>query len=207
MIRLPLYSILNKKLSSLRRTAGLPAVFLGRDFGVPLSIGRRKWAAGVCLGLTVGGCGGFQIMDDPASGTASQATVAVNEAESDLIKQLVNQLGVDSRQAAGGVGAIFASAQQRMSPEAFLQLSGLVPDIDNYLEAVPSSGTKFQLGADRNGMYGFRDNISGMSALASSFKELGMGTEMIERFLPVVFQYMYDHHGVEAMGLLQNALY
>jgi hypothetical protein len=46
-----------------------------------------------------------------------------------------------------------------------------------------------------------------LAVLAGSFQTLGMDTNMIGQFVPVVLQYVRDQSGPTAMSLLQRSLY
>lgn len=143
--------------------------------------------------------------------SAVNASAVTNAAsELGLVNVLVDQLGINSQQAMGGAGSIFSLARQRMSPADFMQLSGSVPDMDQYLSAVPqssgsSSGSWLGNAADLMGDQA--NGLGSLAALAGSFKTLGMDTNMISQFVPVVLQYVQGQSGSGAMSLLQNALY
>lgn len=139
--------------------------------------------------------------------TAAAASTAASP-ETGLVNMLVNQLGVNSQQAMGGVGSIFSLAQQRMNPGDFMQLSGSVPGMNQYLSAVPQpSSSSLLFGSAANLMGDQAGGLGSLAALAGSFQSLGMSTNMIGRFVPVVLQYVQGQSGPAAMSLLQSALY
>jgi len=127
--------------------------------------------------------------------------------ESDLVEFLVERLSVDSNQALGGLGVIFAFAQQRMSPEEFMQLSGSVPAMDQYLAAVPQSPSGFHLDLSTSATDGKTLEPDGLSSLDTSFQALGMNPEMVFKFVPTVLQYFQQRGELTEMSLLENALY
>lgn len=134
-----------------------------------------------------------------------QAADAKSPSETELVNLLVERLGVDSRQAMGGMGAIFALARQRMTPEDFMQLSNSVPNMEQYLAVVPPSTTSFQLGIEANAVD--VNEVAGAEALNEAFQSLGMNPEMIPRFVTVVLQYLQQRSELAAMSLLQSAMY
>lgn len=128
--------------------------------------------------------------------------------EMGLIDTLVGQLGINSQQAMGGVGSIFSLAQQRMNPSDFMQLSSYVPDMDQYLSAVPQPAASNSLFGSAANLMGGQDNgLGSLAVLGGSFQTLGMDANMISQFVPVVLQYIQGQSGPAAMSLLQNALY
>ncbi len=139
----------------------------------------------------------------------SSASNAVSQSsQSDLTGMLTNQLGINQQQALGGAGSIFALAQNRMKPGDFMQLSQSVPDMDQYLSAVPnskkSSSSLFSSAAE---LMGEGSSLGNLANLAGSFQSLGMDSAMINQFVPVVLKYVQGQGGAGAMSLLQNALY
>ncbi|AEG02060.1 DUF2780 domain-containing protein [Methylomonas methanica] len=134
--------------------------------------------------------------------------VAATSPETGLVNLLVNQLGVNSQQAMGGVGSIFSLAQQRMNPGDFMQLSGSVPGMNQYLSAVPQpSSSSVLLGSAASLMGDQVGGLGSLAALAGSFQSLGMSTNMIGQFVPMVLQYVQGQSGPAAMSLLQSVLY
>ena len=135
----------------------------------------------------------------PAAGAATQA---------DLVNTLTGKLGINQQQALGGVGSIFSLAQQRMNPGDFSTLSNSVPNMNQYLAAVPQAVAPTQssalLGA-AGSLLGGQANTVG--ALAGSFQALNMGPSMIAQFIPVVLQYLQGQNGGAAANSLQRALY
>ena len=143
------------------------------------------------------------IVNNPLAAASSSAVP-----ESGLVNTLVNQLGVNQQQAMGGVGSIFSLAQQRMNPTDFMQLRGNVPGIDQYLSAVPEpSSSSLLIGSAASMLGGQAGGLGNLAALAGSFQTLGMSSNMITQFVPLVLQYVQGQSGAGAMSLLQSALY
>lgn len=142
---------------------------------------------------------------------ASNITPAVSgnpSSELGLVNTLVGRFGINSQQALGGVGSIFALAQQRMKPEDFMQLSSSVPGMDRYLSSVPDSTSSISWSSSEAELMAPNNNRLGhLAALTGSFRTLGMDADMIGQFVPVVLQHVQMESGPAAMNLLENALY
>ena len=128
-----------------------------------------------------------------------------------LVGLLVQQLGVSPQQATGGAGSIFSMAQQTMSPNNFGLVSNAVPGMSQLLSAAPSlagSNGGGLMGSAVNALGGGSGvgNMAKMAMLASSFQNLGLGSGMVSRFIPVILQYVQMQGGTSTMGLLQSAL-
>lgn len=145
----------------------------------------------------------------PGSGAGSGTVSAASQLG--LINILMGQLGINQQQALGGVGTLFALAQQRMTAPNFSKLSSAVPGMNQYLGAavplqqgVGAAGALGSLGALAGGQ---GNSLLGLASLAGAFQSLGMNSSMIGQFVPVILQYVQTQGGDATMGLLQNALY
>jgi hypothetical protein len=115
-----------------------------------------------------------------------------------LMNILMGQLGINQQQALGGAGSLFLVAQQRMQPAEFSRLSAAVPEMDRYLAAAPR--------LNNNNGYQQQGAIGGLMSVAGSFQQLGMGPDMMARFIPVLLQHVQQQGGQATMLPLQNAL-
>lgn len=170
---------------------------------------KGLFVASICMALGTVACVPAEQPTGQVFADNSSVIQANNRslAEPTLVDVLVNQLGVNLQQAMGGVGSVFALAQQRMRPEDFMQLASSVPDMDQYLAAVPHSASNFQLGAAANAIGENAIGFGNLGALSGSFQALGMNPEMAFQFVPVVIQYLQQQSELSAVSLLQNALY
>ncbi len=143
-------------------------------------------------------------MMDNVAGSASGAAQTLS-----LVGILVQQLGITPQQATGGAGSIFSFAKQSMSPASFGQVSSAVPEMSQLLAAAPalggsSSGAGNLMRSAANALGG--SSLGNMATLASSFQSLGMGSGMMNQFIPVILQYIQGTGGPSTMSLLQSAL-
>lgn len=148
------------------------------------------------MGSAIGGLAGGAL--------GSSSTVAQTPG---LVDLLVQKLGVTPQQATGGAGSIFSVAQQSLGANKFSTVSSAVPGMSTLLAAAPamSGGTSSNLLGGALGGGGGTSAL-GMAALASSFQSLGLGGGMVNRFIPVILQYVQAQGGTSTMGLLQSAL-
>lgn len=125
-----------------------------------------------------------------------------------LVSMLVNKLGVTEKQAAGGAGAFFKTAEKRMPESDYKQLSDSVPEANALQSAAPAPSEKKGLIGGATSMLGGKTGASlGDSAdLLSSFKELGMDSEMLGKFTPVIYDYVKEKGGSLVMEMLQKAM-
>lgn len=119
--------------------------------------------------------------------------------EDELINLLTKDLDITNEQAMGGAGALFNYAKESLDEEEFDQVSAAVPDMNGYLDAIPS------LGGSTTGMLGkATQSLVGMPAVTAAFDKLGLSQEMVGMFTPILVDYV-DKKGGEAVGgLLQK---
>lgn len=139
------------------------------------------------LVLLLAACAGNGFMKDSSSQSDGVGSLVDGAGSNALLGLLTNQLGVSSEQALGGAGAIFSSAQENMSADDFGSLADVVPGFDEMLGAAP----KTEPGDDM---------------LGSAFKALGMETDMVRSFMPIVLGYVEGTGGSALMQSLQAAL-
>lgn len=91
----------------------------------------------------------------------------------ELVNRLIQQLGVTQEQAAGGAGAIFNVAKEKLSPGDFSKVANAVSGMDDLLSAAPKSDA---LGGMMGGMQSFRGvverRLKGWRAYRVHFRNL-----------------------------------
>ena len=127
----------------------------------------------------------------------------------DLITQLVNTLGITEKQAEGGVGSLFNNAKENLSTEDFKKAAEAVPGVDKYMAEAPSTDSGGSAGSllkssGLSSLGGSASKIGGMAGLADSFSKLGMNTETMTKFIPIVTDFMKSEAGSSVAGLLKG---
>jgi hypothetical protein len=140
-----------------------------------------------------------------------------------LVSLLTGNLGVTAPQAAGGAGAIFSYAKQKLSPDQFAKVAGAVPEMDTLLKAAPQTqtsglgkdigGTGSMLGGEVAKVGGTSSMLGGEVATAGglaivgeSFSKLGMQPDMVNKFVPTILQYVESKGGATAANILAGVL-
>lgn len=104
----------------------------------------------------------------------------------DLVQLLVSQLGVNSQQAQGGVGALLKAAKEQVSPETFGEIGKLLPQAAEWMKAVPSGGGG--LGGMLGGMLG--GNLGNLAKIASQFDALGIDASKLAPFAKTALDFL-----------------
>ncbi len=125
----------------------------------------------------------------------------------ELIKTLVDQLGVSEDQAKGGTGLIFQLAKNKLDASEYQQVVTGTPGIDDFIDNAPEShGLMGSLGDIASTLGGKMGGLGGLASLAGGFSKLGLDKGMISKFVPVVLTYVQNQGGPAAKGLLQKVL-
>jgi hypothetical protein len=128
-------------------------------------------------------------------------TQAATPASSPIVQHLTSKLGITADQAAGGAGAIFALAKQKLPASDFTKVAEAVPDIDTLIKAVPAA-----TGGSGEMMKAATSAVGGAASLAAPFQKLGMSPDMVGKFIPEVVSYVRAKGGDSAGNGLANAL-
>ena len=136
------------------------------------------------------------------------AHTPVYAADVGLTDLLTSRLGVSKNQAEGGAGSIFQLAKQNLSVGDFSTIAKSVPGINQMISAAPkiekSSGTLSGISS----MMGSSSNkLGGLASLTSSFEKLGLTGDMVNKFTPIILEYVKNKGGEHAMTLLKGALF
>ncbi len=124
-----------------------------------------------------------------------------------LIGMLTSKLGVSDEQAIGGAVALLGSAKKSLSADEFSTVTESLPEIKSLLgkTAKDENGlaSKLGLSSAKNDPAGAK---AGSDNVAKQFSQLGLGSDMVGKFVPVVLDYAKSSGGDKIMNLLKGAL-
>jgi hypothetical protein len=123
-----------------------------------------------------------------------------------LLDTLTSQLGVTNEQASGGAGSLFQMAKNNLSAEDFSQIASVVPGIDKMLSSAQSSSQESGAAGAVASMLGGDNSAGNLASLASAFGNLGMDSNMVGKFVPIVLEYLQSEGGEGVMSLMKGAL-
>lgn len=121
--------------------------------------------------------------------TGSSESSAVSESSS-LISTLTDKLGITETQATGGTAALLNEAKGNMSSSDYSSLLSSVPGLSSIMGG---SGSSLLGGL-------------GGGSLTDQFSALGMDSDMIGKFVPVLLEYVQSSGGTDMMSMLKGAL-
>ena len=125
----------------------------------------------------------------------------------ELINILTQQLGISDSQAKGGAGALFGMAQNMLGADDFGKVSEVVPGMDDLLGAAPKSGgLGGMLGGLASSLGGKAGKLGGLASLSGQFSKLGLDSDMIGKFVPIVLAFVQSKGGDGIKNLLAGVL-
>lgn len=124
-----------------------------------------------------------------------------------LVSMLTKNLNVSSQQAEGGAGAIFNAASQNMSLDDFAKVTNALPEAQSLMKAAPSFDTGSGTLGGLSSMLGKSGGgVSSLAGLTSAFSQLGLGGDMVQKFMPIILDYAQNTGGDVVANLLKMAL-
>ncbi|SFV68468.1 hypothetical protein MNB_SM-5-1266 [hydrothermal vent metagenome] len=131
--------------------------------------------------------------------TTPQTKTQTNE----LTEMLSKQLNISNKKASGGVGSILSYAESALAPNKFQTLESAIPNAKLLMSMAPKSSVASSgLGALAGSMS--NSSVSKMATLASQFSSLGLSSDMISQFIPIIMQYFKSSHKTEAGNILSS---
>jgi len=124
----------------------------------------------------------------------------------DLIKRLTRELGVNKKQAQGGLIALLRAGQQNMARGDFQQFVTDIPGADDLLRKAPPPSTLSSLAGGLGSLLGGRSSPGRWASLAASFTELGVDLDTAKKFGPIVIDYVKHHGGEDIVDKMKVAL-
>ncbi len=101
-----------------------------------------------------------------------------------LVQQLVSSLGVTPTQAIGGSAALMNEAKKDMKSEDFSALTKSMPSVGSLASAAPTSTLP----------------------MAEQFEKLGLSSSMVEKFTPIVLEYVKSGTTPSLAKLFEGAI-
>lgn len=125
-----------------------------------------------------------------------------------LVGMLTDKLGVTTEQAEGGAGSIFNVASKNMSADDFSKVTDALPDVTSLMKSASSSSSSGSsaLGSLSSMVGSSSNSLSSLASLSSTFSNLGLGSDMVSKFIPIVLEYAQSKGGSQISSLLKSAL-
>ena len=126
---------------------------------------------------------------------------SVNAQSLDLISSLTSQLGVTNKQASSGAGALFNMAKDNLGSTKFSSIKNSVPGISQMMK----DGNVNLGGGGMSSLSGMASTLSGISKVNAIFKKLGLKPEMVQKFMPIILDFVNKKGGSSVGSLLASA--
>ena len=125
----------------------------------------------------------------------------------ELVSELVNKLGISEDAAKGGAGLLFKLAQEKLAAGDFSKVAAAVPGISGLISSAPESGGLLGgLGKLASGLGGGAGSLGALASLAGGFSKLGLDSEMVGKFLPVILSFVESKGSPAVKAILEKVL-
>ncbi|MBT8366833.1 MAG: DUF2780 domain-containing protein [Deltaproteobacteria bacterium] len=125
----------------------------------------------------------------------------------EILNMLTEQLGVTEAQAKGGAGAIFNLAKEKLGDADFGKVAEAVPGMEELIGAAPASGgLAGVVGGLASKLGGGAGNLGSLASLAGGFKNLGLDSGMVGKFIPIILSFVQSKGGDSIKSLLAGVL-
>ena len=133
----------------------------------------------------------LQAIDLNSAANMAAQTLSGTQTSKDasLIQTLTKQLGVTPKQAEGGVGSILNFAKANLTSNDFSAITKAIPDASSLMSMASSLG-----------------DAKSKDALISNFSKLGLGSDMLSKFVPVIVGYLTNKSEFSAAKALTTLL-
>lgn len=143
----------------------------------------------------------------PAAQAAAAPTLTVeNSANPDLVGSLVSKLGVTPKQAEGGAGALLGLAKGKLKADDFAKVATAIPGTDKLIASAPVADAPKGGGALGAAAGAVGGKAAGLAGLAPVFSKLGLKSDMVAKYAPVVVDYAQKKGGDTVGKLLGGVL-
>lgn len=119
-----------------------------------------------------------------------------------LVELVQQQLNLSPSQAEGGIGLLMRTAGKHLDSETFSRMQGAVPDAERLMSAAP------EVGGLVGGLSGLLGSFGGKAAqmgslaeLTRGFSQLGLDSDKLQQFLPLVMEFLSQKDGALAERL------
>ena len=148
----------------------------------------------------------------PGTGESMAAGDAVPAGAMALVNLLTDRLDVTEKQASGGAGSLFNMARGLLSETDYGKVAEAVPGIGDLIKAAPEVSQASSRASDKiseltQGLGAVTDAVDNAKKYAmvyEQFKKLGLDTEMVSKFIPVILSFVESSGGESVMKILKS---
>lgn len=125
----------------------------------------------------------------------------------ELLNQLKQNLGITEEQAKGGTGLIIKMAKQKLGTGDFSAMTNTIPGLENLISSAPKITTTEKVVGNVSSALGSEtEGLGNLASLATGFSQLGLDSQMINRFVPIVLSFVQSKGGNTTRSILEKVL-
>lgn len=114
----------------------------------------------------------------------------------ELIGQIVSNLGINEDQAKGALGSILNLAKEKLADGDFSKITEVISGASSLMSDAPKAeGLGSMFGSITSALGVNTGNLGNLAALAGQFKSLNLDADMIAKFAPIVMSFLQEKGG------------
>ena len=130
----------------------------------------------------------------------------------ELIAKLTAELGIDEKQAEGGLGVLLKFAKDKLGGADFEKIKDAVPGAEALADAAPPEAGGDTSGGGLMGIVGSvagalgGEKLEGVASMAGGFDKLGLDVSMVSQFVPKVLEFLQGKGAGDIVEMLEKLL-
>ena len=123
----------------------------------------------------------------------------------ELITELTSKLNIDQTQAQGALGSILGFAKDQLSETDFSKITSSIENSGDFMAKAPKTeGLGGMLGGITSALGVDTGNLGNLAQLAGQFKSLNLDSDMINKFLPILMNFLESKGGEEVKSIVSK---
>lgn len=124
----------------------------------------------------------------------------------DLVGNVMSQLGLSQEQAEGGLGTLLSLAQSNLGGSDFSQLSNSIPGADALLAAVPELSSDSGMSGLLSQAGDLGQSFEGAAMVYDAFEQLGIKKEYVAPMVDIAKSYLETNGSEGTVDLLMKGV-
>ncbi|MFT5235868.1 MAG: hypothetical protein ACI90A_001232 [Shewanella sp.] len=132
--------------------------------------------------------------------------VATQAQDTNLVSNVMSQLGLNQSQAEGGLGSLLTLAKSSLGGNDFSSIASAIPDINQLLSAAPTVDNESGMSGLLSKAGDLGASLQGGAQVYDAFEKLGISKDLAAPMINIVKGYLDTHAGNGTSDLLMKGL-
>ncbi|MEI6859538.1 MAG: DUF2780 domain-containing protein [Shewanella sp.] len=143
---------------------------------------------------------------DDLTSTEEAKPQATQSQNSDLVGNVMSQLGLSQSQAEGGLGSLLSLAKSTLGGDDFSPIAEAIPDMDSLLSAAPTLDNDSGMSSLLAKAGDLGNSLQGSAQVYDAFESLGISNQLAAPMIDIVKGYLDSNAGEGTTDMLMKGL-